>query len=257
MSVIASILVATSLALSGADNDDAKRLDYFSEWLEFKRFVATYSPKEASEERTFEYIQDGREVLINITVEGELKQLLSIPGVATLYNGMGNAGIKTAEACYGDVGDMYSVLQSYAALPTYLIAVGAKSTPDGLLDKRTFEYSQIKHDERIQVNPGDHMVVGAPWHLSGHVVRAGDVNYDILLKQTVAGKLKETAVKGVWSSSATDIGVNDQDTLNGWLVCIAGKSVFRDGQYKFEPVTSDFSKLETIGHLRALAKDVK
>ncbi len=56
------------------------------------------------------------------------------------------------------------------------------------------------------------------------------------------------------NSINSEVQLEEDQSLNEWLVCLSGKHSHEDGKSSFTPIVEETSKLKTIGDLKALTK---
>ncbi|MCP4493024.1 MAG: hypothetical protein GY820_37860 [Gammaproteobacteria bacterium] len=188
------------------------------------------------------------------TKKGKAK-IYSIPGVATLWSGIDHTGIKTSQECYGIVKDTFAIIQSYAVRPLFFLGFGTKGGPEDVDSVEKIDISS-EEDTRVQINPGDHMIIGGPWSLTGEVTKSTDgikfkIHHDFFGKN---GKEASLNLKGMWVHNKTIIPVKENEPLDGWLVCMAGKYSYENGNNVYTPLVEDTSELNNVGDVKALTK---
>ena len=251
--LIAFLLVMPLTAIGGDACDKVDSCSYSSMWSSFSQLTVTYSAKEEGKGSTFDYIVKDRESLITFNTKSGEATIYSIPGVATLWRGIGKTGVKTSQACYEDVRDTYAIMEGYAVRALFFIGLGIKGGPELVSDTVNIDITK-REDTRVQINPGDHMMIRGPWSLKGQVKKGTGYTFNISHEFMAKGKSASLFLKGKWKKTPVELPVSDSQSLNDWLVCLSGEYSYEDGESSFTPIISDTSKLTTIGDLRALTK---
>lgn len=224
-------------------------------WAGFSRFEVTYTDSSDGEGSTFEYYVSDRETLMSFETQKGIAMIYSIPGVATLWNNIGHVGIKSSQECREIVKDTFAIIQSYAVRPLFFLGFGTKGGPDDVSTVKAIDLHS-EEDTRVQINPGDHMIIGGPWSLRGEVTRnTGDIKFKI--HHEFVGKNGKEAtlnLKGLWVENKTSIPLEESESLDGWLVCMAGKYSYENGNSVYIPLFEDTSNLNNIGDVKALTK---
>jgi len=252
--VLAFLLIIPITAMAGGDCSKVNSCSYSSMWSNFSRLTVTYSDSKNGKGSTFDYIVKDRESLTTFDARTGKASILSITGVATLWHGTGKTGIKTSQACYEDVRDTQAIMQSYAVRALFFIGFGVKGGPDAVLDTVNVDIDN-KEDTRVQINPGDHMMIRGPWSLKGHVKKSDKITFKISHEFMANGAPISLFLAGAWQNNPVVLPIESTESLNEWLVCLYGEYSYEDGRSTFTPVVEDTSKLETIGDLRALVID--
>ncbi|HWQ94736.1 MAG TPA: hypothetical protein VN418_04465 [Gammaproteobacteria bacterium] len=250
------IILLLTLPINATGSDDCGKIDscnYSSMWANFSQFTVTYSISKGGKGQTFSYLVKDRESLVTFDTQTGKANIFSIPGVATLWRGVGKTGIKTSQSCIDDVRDTFAIVQSYAVRALFLIGYGIKGGPEIVKGSMNIDIGN-KEDTRVQINPGDHMIIGGPWSLKGSVTKKENVTFEISHEFMAKGIHKSLFLSGVWESSSAILPIESIDSLDEWLVCLTGQYSYEGGKSKFTPVVEDTSKLKTIGDLRALAQ---
>ncbi len=224
-------------------------------WSGFSEFKVTYSGSKDEKGSTFEYYVTGNESLMSFETQKERARIYSIPGIATLWSGIDQFGIKTSQECQGVVKDTFAIIQSYAVRPLFFLGYGTKGGPE---DIESVKHIDIASDEdtRVQINPGDHMIIGGPWLLKGKVKKEKDViNFNIHHEFVGKdGKVVNLYLTGLWGKGGTEVLVEEHENLDDWLVCMSGKYSFENGKSVYTPSISDTSSLNNIRDVKALTK---
>jgi len=245
------LLIIPITAMAGDDCSKVDSCSYSSMWSNFSRLTVTYSDSKNGKGSTFDYIVKDRESLTIFDAQNGKASIFSIPGVASLWHGIGKSGIKTSQACYEDVRDTQAIMQSYAVRALFFIGFGVKGGPDAVLETVNIGIDN-KEDTRVQINPGDHMMIRGPWSLKGYVKKSDKITFRILHKFMANGAPVSLFLAGAWQNDPVVLPIESTESLNEWLVCLYGKYSYEDGKSVFTPVVEDISKLKTIGDLRAL-----
>ena len=250
----AVIVFLLCMPIAAMAADDCNKIDscsYSSMWSNFSRLTVTYSNSKGARGPAFDYIVENEESLITFNSTTGKVNILSVPGIATLWHGIGKTGIKTSEACYEDVGDTYAIIESYAVRALFFIGFGVKGGPEIVSDLVNIEIAN-KEDTRVQINPGDHMMIHGPWSLKGNVKKNDKITFEISHEFMAKGKPASQILVGTWQNNPVVLPIENTQSLNEWLVCLSGEYSYEYGKSKFTPVVKDTSKLTTIGDLRAL-----
>ena len=108
-------------------------------------------------------------------------------------------------------------------------------------------------DTRVQINPGDHMVIGGPWKLEGSVQNEGHLKYRISHEfKGKNGKKSSLYLTGKWDNKPHSIPIDGIESLDEWLVCIWGSHSYEDGKSIFTPNFSEKLNLKTVSDIKAL-----
>ena len=238
-----------------ADEDCGKidSCNYSSMWANFSKFSVTFSNAREEEGSTFVYTLQNGESLMTFEVNNGNVDIFSIPGVATLWRGIGNTGVKTSQACREDVRDTYAIIQSYAVRAMFYLGFGVKGGPEMITADINVDVSNGK-DTRVQINPGDHMIIGGPWSLKGEINSGEQISFEIAHDFTVKGEAKSLFMSGTWRDDPVVMPVESTQPLDEWLVCLSGRYSYEGGESKYTPILEDTSGLKSIGDLRALTK---
>ena len=228
---------------------------YSSMWSEFSRFKVTYSGPKNDKGSTFEYYVSDNESLMSFDTKNGKARIYSIPGVATLWSGIDQFGIKTSQECYGVVKDTFAIIRSYAVRPLFFLGYGTKGGPEGVESVKNIDITSDE-DTKVQINPGDHMVIGGPWLLKGKVEKEkGVINFNIHHEFVGKdGKEADLYLAGIWDENSVEVPVEESESLDDWLVCMTGKYSYENGKSIFTPYISDTSSLSKILDVRALTK---
>jgi len=249
--VIVFLLCMPIAAMAGDDCNKIDSCGYSSMWSNFSRFTVTYSNSKDEKGSTFDYIVKDRESLITFDTQTGKANILSIPGAAILWRGIGKTGIKTTEACYEDVRDTYAIMESYAVRALFFVGFGVKGGPEMIPDSVRIDVAN-KKDTRVQINPGDHMMIHGPWSLKGNVKKNDKITFEISHEFMAKGKPASLFLVGAWQNNSVVMPIENTQSLSEWLVCLSGEYSYENGKSKFTPVVEDMSKLTTIGDLKAL-----
>ncbi len=250
------IILLLTLPINAIGSDDCGKIDscnYSSIWANFSQFTVTYSNSKGEKGQTFVYMVKDRETLITFDTQVGKANIFSIPGVATLWRGIGKTGIKTSQSCIDDVHDTLAIVQSYAVRALFFMGYGTKGGPEIVKGNMNIDISN-KEDTKVQINPGDHMIIGGPWSLKGRVTRTENVTFEISHEFMAKGIHKSLFLSGIWKSNPVTLPIDSTDSLDEWLVCLTGQYSFEGGKSKFTPAFEETSKLKTIGDLRVLTK---
>ncbi len=256
MRVLFLMLLLPAYALA----DDCNVVDscnYSSMWSGFSKFDVMYSDLKESKGSKFEYFVSGNESLMTFETKNGTAKIYSIPGVASLWKGIDTVGIKSDQECHEVVKDTQAIIQSYAVRALFFLGFGTKGGPDNFDKEINIDISS-KEDTRVQINPGDYMMIGGPWTLKGHVIKNKNIVFDIS-HQFIGknGKLTSLYLTGEWVNTPLVIPVENEESIRDWLVCLSGRSSYEDGKNIFTPIISDASKLHNIGDLKALTKQIQ
>ncbi len=251
--MLIAILLLPVHVLAEEDCGKINSCNYSSMWSDFSKFTATYSNSKGEKGSTFEYIVADKQSLMKFETKNGTAQIFSVPGIATLWQGIGVTGIKTSQECHSDVRDTFAIIQSYAVRALFFLGYSVKGGPETITKDFTINLANDE-DTKVQINPGDHMMIRGPWSLKGHVKKDKQITYEI--SHTFMGKNGEASLflTGSWEDTPYAMPIENSESLNNWLVCIAGKHSYEDGKNIFTPVVKDTSKLKNVGHLRALTK---
>lgn len=241
-------------AIAGDDCNKTSSCDYSSMWSGFSRFTVTYSDSKKGKGSTFDYIVKDSESLTTFYTQTGKINIFSISGVATLWRGTGKTGIKTEQACYEDVRDTYSIIQSYATRALFFIGFGVKGGPE-VVSKTININIANKEDTRVQINSGNHMMIRGPWSLKGQVKNNDKIVFNISHEFMQKENPASLFLVGTWQKNPVVLPIKNTQLLNEWLVCLSGTYSHKDGRSIFTPVIEDTSNLKTIGDLKALAKE--
>ncbi len=226
--------------------------NYSSMWSGFSKFEVTYSDSKENDGTTFEYFIGENESLMTFETRNGKAKIFSIPGVATLWKGIDESGIKNSQECRSIVKDTYAIIQSYAVRPLFFLGYGVKGGPEIVETEKVIDISS-NEDTRVQINPGDHMIIGGPWILAGTVSKKEDIRFSIAHEFVGKnGKKSNLYLEGIWDEKRHDIPVRDIEPLDDWLVCMSGRSSYENGKYVFTPNFSNTTGLENVGDLKAL-----
>lgn len=250
------LIVLLFLPIYAIANEDCGKSDncnYPSMWGGFSKFTVNYAKSKGEKGSNFVYISSDREGLMTFETKIGTANIFSIPGVATLWSGIGKTGIKTSLSCYKDVRDTFAIIQSYAVRALFFIGFSIKGGPELVSDTVNIDVGN-KEDTRVQINPGDHMIIGGPWSLKGFVKRDDKITFEISHKFLAKGNSVSLFLTGTWQDDPVVIPIENTQSLNDWLVCLSGKQSYENGKSKFTPIIDDTSNLKTIGDLRSLTK---
>jgi len=220
-------------------------------WSDFSELRVTYSDSKEKKGSELVYMVAGAESLTTFETKNGTASILGVPGVATLWRGIGATGIKSAPSCYEDVRDTFAIIQSYAMRALFFVGFGVKGGPELVSDTVSIDISNAQ-DTRVQINPGDHMIIKGPWSLKGSVNRGDHIDFQISHEFTVEGRTKSMFLKGSWRNDPVTLPVDDVQPLSDWLVCISGTHSFRDRKDVFMPAVDVTAGIKTIGDIRAL-----
>ncbi|MEC4091935.1 hypothetical protein [Pseudoalteromonas rubra] len=247
------ILLLLPVTVLAEDCSGINSCNYTSMWSQYSKFEVTYSNSEKEKGTTFEYFIDNNESLMTFETKNGRAYVYTIPKVATLWKGVGETGIKSAKECRAVVKDTHAIIQSYAVRPLFFLGYGTKLSPEQLGKENIIEISN-NEDTRVQINPGDHMVIGGPWKLEGTILKDKYVKYSISHEyKGKNGKNSSLHLKGEWVSQPHSIPIDAKESLDEWLVCIWGSYSYKDGKSIFTPNFSETSKLTTISDIKTLA----
>lgn len=253
MKYLLTLLLLPTVALA-EDCSGINSCNYTSMWSPFSKFEVTYSRTKEETGTTFEYFIDNNQSLMTFETKNGRAHIYTIPKVATLWKGMGETGIKNTKECQAVVKDTDAIIQSYAVRSLFFLGFGTKLGPNQLGKEKIIEISS-NEDTRVQINPGDHMIIGGPWKLEGMVLNEEVIKYNIFHEYKGKNDKKSSLyIKGKWDNKPHPIPVDAEESLDGWLVCIWGSYTDKDGKSVFTPKFSDTENLTTISDIQALAK---
>ena len=98
------------------------------------------------------------------------------------------------------------------------------------------------------------MMIRGPWSLKGHVKKGDKYTFKISHEFMAKGNPVNLFLVGIWQKNPVVMPIEEDQSLNEWLVCLSGKYSYEDGKSSFTPIVEDTSKLKTIGDLKALTK---
>ncbi|HET7833273.1 MAG TPA: hypothetical protein VFK88_09965 [Gallionella sp.] len=243
------------LPLHALADNSCEKIDscvYSSMWSDFSELRVTYSDGKEKAGAEFVYMDTPTESLMTFPTKNGTATVFSVPGIATLWHGIGTTGIKTAPGCYENVGDLFAIIQSYSVRALFLIGFGVKGGPELVNKSMPIDASSL-NDTRVQINPGDHMIIKGPWSLKGIVKKSESIEFQLAHEFTAEGKTKSLFLRGLWKKVPVSLPVADTQPLGDWLVCMSGTYSTQDGKDQFTPVIEDTKNLKTIGDVRALA----
>ena len=248
--VILQILVP----LCASADDGCGQIDscsYSSMWSGFSELRVTYSDSKEKKGSEFVYMVADPELVMTFPTKQGTATIFSVPGVATLWRGIGAVGIKSAPSCYEDVRDTFAIIQSYAVRALFFVGFGVKGGPELVSDAVKIDISN-PDDTRVQINPGDHTIIKGPWSLKGTVKRTDHIEFQLSLESTVEAAKRTLFLNGTWRKDAIALPVDDAQSLNDWLVCLSGTYSREDGKEQFMPAVQDTTSIKTVGDIRAL-----
>ena len=250
------ILFVTSCSVHRAGSKES--CNYLEKWADYSQLKVTYQNVDSTSLESFDFYRNQKEKLViaRFGKNEETYKMLLIPGVATAYQGFKDNGNKTYVDCSPIVGDSSSILNSYSVNALYFLGRAHKNGPLTIHDKKTIEINEKGPSQRIQINPGDHMILETPWNLAGTLKKLANGDIEFKFKRSFIKNKKNTieSITGTWSIRDIEIPIQDQHDLKDWLVCVSGKY---NGGYKksnFVPIVEELSKLETFKDLRAIQK---
>lgn len=248
------ILLLVPISVLADECSKTNSCDYSSMWSDFSKFEVTYSDSKENEGTTFEYFINNNESLMTFETRNGKAKIYSISGVATLWQGIGETGIKNSQECSSTVRDTYAIIQSYAVRPLFFLGYGTKGGPDELGNHKVINIASDE-DTRVQINPGDHMIIGGPWVLVGRVINEDIIKFAISHEFVGKnGNKTNLYLTGVWDNKLNDMPVNGEESLDEWLVCMSGRYSYEDGQSTVTPNYSDTSKLKRVSDIKALTR---
>ena len=235
------------------DCDKINSCNYSSMWNDYSKFTVTYSNKKGEKGKNFTYIISDKESLITYETRYGTAQILTIPGVATLWRGIGTTGIKTSPGCYEDVRETYTYIQVYKVRALFFLGFSVKGGPALVSDNLIIDINNTE-DTIIQIDPGYNMTIHGPWSLKGYINKGDNITFEISHDFMSEGRPVSIFLAGSWQNDPIIFPVKSTETLNGWLVCLSGQYTYDDGKENFTPIIKDKSKLKTIGDLRSLTQ---
>ena len=249
------LILFLPISVWASDCSTVDSCNYSSMWSGFSKFEITYAESSDGEGATFEYYVSDRETLMSFETQKGTALIYSIPGVATLWSGVDSVGIKTSQECRGIVKDTFSIVQSYAVRPLFFLGFGTKGGPKNIVSEKSIDLNS-EEDTRVQINPGDHMIIGGPWSLKGKVRKDTDVIRFTIHHKFVGKKEKDSKLflHGAWSDSESNLPIDEAESLDGGLVCMAGEYSYENGKSVFTPLVEDTTNLSYIGDVKALTK---
>ena len=251
--ILLAILLLPGYVLAEEDCGKINSCNYSSMWGDFSKFTVTYSNSKGEKGSTFEYIVADKQTLMKFETKKGTAQIFSIPGVATLWQGIGQTGIRTSQECRADVRDTYAIIQSYAVRALFFLGYSVKGSPETITKDLTINL-ESDEDTKVQINPGDHMMIRGPWSLKGYVKKDKEITFEISHEFIGRNGAASLYLTGSWENNPYTMPVKNSESLNNWLVCISGKYSYEDGKSIFTPAVKDTSKLKNVGHLRAPTK---
>lgn len=249
--VVLLLLFLPLRLFAGEDCGKIDSCNYSSMWANFSKFSVTYAGAKDEKGSTFIYTLSNGESLMTFGVQNGEADILSIPGVATLWRGIGKTGIKTSQDCRKDVRDTYAIIQSYAVRALFYLGFGVKGGPELVSNNVSVDVAS-KTDTRVQINPGDHMIIGGPWSITGELRKQEKITFNLVHSFTSEGNLKSLFLTGEWRDGSVVFPVESTAPLGEWLVCLAGEYSYEGGEPQFTSILEDTSGLVTVGDLRAL-----
>lgn len=236
------LALALTFPISSYSNPEFQKTDPctdFSRWSEFSQFSVTYSNPTTKESNRFDYWQQDKDLFITIdTLKGKVN-MFSIDGVGSLWRGIGQTGIKSAQACGQDVGDTHTIFLGRAVKALVLLDSGVKDGPETISDDVNIDVSD-QNDREIYINPSDTVIIRGPWSLTGRVSKNEKISFEMTLKSTIKNKPKRMYLDGSWQKTPVKFPVQDREPLGEWLVCLTG------------PIPEMKDAPTTIGDLKAL-----
>ena len=103
--LLIAILFFPAFAVAEEECGKINSCNYSLMWGGFSNFKVTYSNSKGEKGSTFEYVVSDGQSLMKFETKNGTAQIFSIPGVATLWQGVGNTGIKSSQECHSDVRD--------------------------------------------------------------------------------------------------------------------------------------------------------
>jgi hypothetical protein len=222
-------------------------------WSGFSELRVTYSEPKEKQSAEFVYLINDRERVMTFPIKQGTATIFSVSGVATLWHGIGAVGIKPDPGCYEDVQDTFAIIEGYAVRALFLIGYGVKVGPELVSDTVSID-SRNQNDMRVQINPGDYMIIKGPWSLKGKVKKAYNrIEFQLSHGFTVKGKAETLVLKGSWRNAPITLPVDDTQPLEDWLVCVSGEYAHKDGKDEFTPAIEDMTIIKTIRDVRGLS----
>ncbi len=246
------ILLFLPIIVLAEDCSEIDSCNYSSMWSNYSNFEVTYSSSKEEKGTTFEYFIDKNESLMTFETKNGPANIYTIHGVATLWKGIGEKGIKNTKECRAVVRDTHAIIQSYAVRPLFFLGYGTKLRPEKLEEEKVIDISS-NEDTRVQINPGDHMVIGGPWKLEGSVQNEGYLKYRISHEfKGKNGKKSSLYLSGKWDNKPHSIPIDGMESLEEWLVCIWDSHPYEDGKSIFTPNFIERLNLKTVSDIKAL-----
>ena len=244
-------IFAPLYAWAGSGCEEIDNCSYSSMWDGFSELRVKYSDSKTKKGAEFVYLVGERESIITFpTVQGTAT-IFSIPKVATSWHGIDKSGIKTGLDCIKDVRDTFAIVESYFVRAMFLVGFGIKGGPERVSGTVPIDIS-IPSDTRVQINPGDHMIIKGPWSLKGTVKKTDRIEFQLTHEFTGENKTEILIMSGSWKKDSVTMPLSDAQPLDDWLVCISGTYSQEDGKTQFLPAVEDTAHIKTVGDLRAL-----
>ena len=246
-----AIIFFPAFAMAEEDCGKINSCNYSSMWGDFSNFTVTYSNSKGEKGSPFEFVVSDKQSLMKFETQNGTAQIFSIPGVAILWQGIGITGIKSSQECRSDVQDTYAIIQSYAVRALFFLGYSVKGRPETVSEDFIINLANDE-DTKVQINPGDHMMIRGPWSLNGHIKKGKEITFKIAHKFMGRNGAENLFLSGIWKNTPYSMPIKNSESLSNWLVCMTGKYSYEDGKSVFTPAVKDTSKLKNVGHLRAL-----
>jgi len=239
-------------AMAGDDCSKVDSCSYSSLWSSFSRLTVTYSSSKGGKGTTFDYYVKDGESLTTFDTETGKATMFSIPGVATLWRGVGITGIKPWRACYEYIGDTHSLVDSYAVRLLFFLGFGVKGGPEIVSDSVNIDVAN-KEDTKVQITPSDSLTIRGPWSLKGNVKRGDEITFDFSHNSKAFSHSASLFLVGTWQNNPVELPIETTQSLNEWLVCLFDKPSNKAGKSESASAVEDASDFKTIEDLKARA----